>query len=256
MEHLRLVFPNESGEKLVGDLTLPGKTPDLAVVVCHGFLGTRHGGGRAVVLAEFLAQAGYPVFRFDFAGSGESEGSFAEATLTKNVADLRAAVTFLGERGFRRFVILGRSHGGNAALAFAAADLRAVGVVLWSTPRNMATVLRKVMGERAYSRLLQGEEVTWVDSGRKLAKKPGFLADLSRYPMDELVARLSPRPLLIVHGEEDELVPAADARTLFSRAGEPRELVLIPGGDHHLSRHQEAAREATLAWLKRHFPLA
>jgi len=246
--------PSERGERLVGDLDLPpGREPEFVVVVCHGFLGTRRGGGRAVVLGERLAAAGYGVLRFDFAGSGESEGDFASATLTKNAADLKAALDFLAERGYRKFVALGRSFGGNAVLVGAAQDRRIQGVCLWSTPVDMAAVLRVILGEDLYQAMLRGNDVDINDGYRTYVKKAGFLQDLGKYRMQELVASLSPRPVLILHGEADELVPVENARLLFRAAGEPRELFLIPGGNHHLSEHQHQAVEATLEWLRRHF---
>ena len=54
------------------------------------------------------------------------------------------------------------------------------------------------------------------------------------------VAELSPRHLMFVHGEADEVLPAGCSRELFARAGEPKELVLYPGCRHGLDqcRHQ------------------
>lgn len=247
-------FFNAAGERLIGDLHLPsGRTPEYVVVICHGFLGTRHGGGRAVALAEKLASAGYGVLRFDFAGSGESEGDFASATLTKNTSDLRAALDFLTGLGYQKFIALGRSFGGNAVLAGAARDERIIGVCLWSTPLDMVPVLRAIVGEELYQAMLRGETVTFEDGYRRYTKKPDFLRDLANYKMEELVAAVSPRPLLIVHGDADELVPVENARLLFQAAGEPKELSIIPGGNHHLSEHQPQAAEATVRWLKRYF---
>ncbi|NPV29575.1 MAG: alpha/beta hydrolase [Firmicutes bacterium] len=247
-------FLNSEKERLVGDLELPpAGRPEWVIVVCHGFLGTRQGGGRAVVLGERLAGAGYGVLRFDFAGSGESEGDFSSATLTKNAADLRSALDFLESRRFRNFLVLGRSFGGNAALAGAARDHRIRGVCLWSTPLEMLPILRRIIGEELYQALHRGEKITWSDGFRAYSKTGDFIRDLEGYRMQDLVAEISPRPLLIVHGEADELVPVAEAEALFRAAGEPKELFLIPGGDHHLSSHQEQAIRATLTWLRRFF---
>lgn len=80
-----------------------------------------------------------------------------------------------------------------------------------------------------------------------------FLRDLKKYRMPAVAARISPRPLLLVHGTADELVPVDDAQLLFQQAGEPKELVLLPGADHHLSAHQVEAGRATLNWLQQYF---
>lgn len=178
------------------------------MIICHGFLGSRQGGGRAVALASKLAGAGYGSLRFDFAGSGESGGSFAAATLTNNAADLKAALDFLAARGYGRFVALGRSFGGNAVLLAAVGEQRLEGVCLWSAPIDMAPVLRKTLGEQLYQSMLCGEAVNFSDGCRTHTKEAGFLQDLNQYRIQDLAAALSPRPLLIVHGKDDEICPS------------------------------------------------
>jgi len=250
----RVSFLNSEGEKLIGDLDLPAvERPPFMVLVCHGFLGTRHGGGRAVTLARRLATAGFGVFRFDFAGSGESEGDFARTTLTKNVDDLTCALNYLEAQGFQNFLLLGRSFGGNAVLACAARDPRVCGVCLWSSPIDMIPVLKRIIGEEKFRQLEEGKTITWSDGSRTYSKHPAFLEDLRKYQMRDLVARVSPKPLLIVHGEDDQLVPVADACELFQAAGEPKELVVLPGGDHHLKGCLDQAIRVTLHWLQRFF---
>lgn len=250
----QVVFCNQEGEALKGDLHLPsGQLPVPVVVICHGFLGSRRGGGRAVRLADFLSKAGYAVLLFDFAGSGDSEGDFAAATLTKNVGDLRSALNYLEGRGFSNFIVLGRSFGGNAALVAADQDPRVRGVCLWSTPADMGKVLEKILGEQNWRKLQNGEAIVFEDGNRSYRKDAVFLRDLKKYRMPAVAARISPRPLLLVHGTADELVPVDDAQLLFQQAGEPKELVLLPGADHHLSAHQVEAGRATLNWLQQYF---
>ena len=60
-------------------------------------------------------------------------------------------------------------------------------------------------------------------------------------------------PWLIVHGEDDPVVPLAEARALDGAAAEPRELHAVPGGDHTFgARHPFSAMNATQTWLKHH----
>jgi fermentation-respiration switch protein FrsA (DUF1100 family) len=60
-------------------------------------------------------------------------------------------------------------------------------------------------------------------------ESPAALLD---YSPEGLVGRIAGRPVLLVHGEADLLVPADESRSLFARAGEPRRLVLVPGMGH------------------------
>ena len=63
------------------------------------------------------------------------------------------------------------------------------------------------------------------------------------------IGRISPRPLLMIHGEKDDLVPVEHAHRLYERAGEPKELVILPGAGHRL-RLEEKAITTALNWLK------
>ena len=65
----------------------------------------------------------------------------------------------------------------------------------------------------------------------------------------ELVDRISPRPLLVAHGEADEVLPAACSRDIYERAGEPKRLVLYPGCRHGLDQCRETLDRDLLAWL-------
>ena len=64
------------------------------------------------------------------------------------------------------------------------------------------------------------------------------------------IHRISPRPLLIVHGDSDQTVPLSHARELYRKAKEPKEISIIPGAEHKL-RLSEPAMNTALAWLKK-----
>ena len=62
------------------------------------------------------------------------------------------------------------------------------------------------------------------------------------------IDKISPRPLLLIHGKKDDLVPVEHARRLYEKAGEPKELVIIPGAGHRL-RLEYKAVNAALDWF-------
>ena len=64
----------------------------------------------------------------------------------------------------------------------------------------------------------------------------------------DMVGRLAPKPLLLLHGTADRVLSDACSRRLYARAGEPKELVLYPGDDHGLTRHAPQALEKLYAW--------
>ncbi|KUG06948.1 alpha/beta hydrolase [Solirubrum puertoriconensis] len=67
-----------------------------------------------------------------------------------------------------------------------------------------------------------------------------------------LAARLSPKPLLLVHGTDDEILPPACSEDIFARASEPKELLLYPGCGHGLDECCDQVDEDVVAWLTRH----
>src|SRR5262249_23401314 len=67
-------------------------------------------------------------------------------------------------------------------------------------------------------------------------------------PLD-MAWSISPRPLLVVHGSDDERILAADARSLHDRARPPRRYVEVEGANHAFSWHRARLRDLIVGWL-------
>ncbi|HNB53251.1 MAG TPA: hypothetical protein PK530_14975, partial [Anaerolineales bacterium] len=63
------------------------------------------------------------------------------------------------------------------------------------------------------------------------------------------VGKLSPRPLLILHSETDEMVPVEHARLLYAYAEEPKQIVLHPEANHAFIWHRPWLKEQLMNWL-------
>jgi pimeloyl-ACP methyl ester carboxylesterase len=123
------------GRTLRGALHLPEATPAPAIVLCHGFSGTRSEFGYTFVrLANRLAAQGVAVYRFDFAGGGESDGEWAELTVSDQVSQTLAVLEAVGSHPGvdpDRLSLLGMSLGGlTASLAAAKRPVRSL--TLWA----------------------------------------------------------------------------------------------------------------------------
>jgi uncharacterized protein len=113
------------GVKLAGDLMLPADIKPgerrAGIVLCHGYTGVR-----SIYLPEnarVLAEAGYVVLSFDYKGWGDSDGAKTRLAPYSRVADVQAALTFMGARpevDAARLGIYGTSYGG-ATVVFVAA---------------------------------------------------------------------------------------------------------------------------------------
>jgi putative redox protein len=191
-----------------------------------------------------MARRGFAALRFDFTPLG---------TLSSQVGELRAVVDFCRHNLGRRIVLFGRSMGGSASLAVAAADPLIVGLCLWSTPHDLHETFRLSLGE-AYARLADGETLNLADEFGYLRLSPDFLSDFDRFDLLADAGRLAKRPLLVVHGEEDEIVPLRQAGEIIDRAAAPKKLHVIPGGDHRFLIGYHQASGAVLSWLSEAFP--
>lgn len=202
-------------------------TPDtLGVVVAHGLTGSRRRAPLRRAVAALARTAG--VVSFDFRGHGRSTGASTVGHL--EVRDLAAAVDWAYALGHRRVATVGFSMGAAVALRHAAAYRTAAAVAAVSGPSRWY-----YRGTPAMRR------VHWVIStgpgrftGRMLRQTriAGRGWDPEPEPPDLAAARLSPVPLLIVHGDHDPLFPVEHAESLYAAASHPKELWLEAGFGH------------------------
>ncbi|MFQ5846127.1 MAG: alpha/beta hydrolase [Candidatus Methylomirabilales bacterium] len=223
------------GEHLDGVLHLPGPGRWPCVIAAHGLLSTK-ASDKYLLLETQLTQAGFACLRFDFRGCGQSGGTLKDTTVGGRIRDLRAILTHLREHQAleQPFFLVGSSLGGYVALYIAVEAPQVMATALWATPAH----LRDLQGRR--------------DSLMAHGLGAPFFQELSQGTIAEAPA--APPGCLIIHGEQDELVPCHHARTLYERAKEPKALEILPGADHRLTdpEDRERAVQLTIAWFKRY----
>ena len=218
------------------------------VIVCHGFTGSKEGGGRALEMGDALAERGFSTLLFDFAGCGESEGSWADLTLSGQVSDLGAAVRFSREAGFNRIILTGRSFGGSTVLAYAAVDSNIDSVCTWAAVARLEPLFNKFIGDR-----LEGsaeETLTIAGEENPLELKRKFFIDLKKFNITACAAKIAPRSLLVIHGSADEAVNCSDAELIYSSALEPKKLTIIEEANHRFSEHMDQVWTSFFGWLE------
>lgn len=116
----KLTWIDTAWNKLTGILSRPVKNHDMPVViVCHGLASSKDEIPYKVLEPD-LIQNGIAMFRYDFFWHGESEGDFADITLSKAVESIISAHDLLIWKGFSKIALLGQSFGGCAAFNAAA----------------------------------------------------------------------------------------------------------------------------------------
>ncbi len=241
---------NKRGQRLAALLCGKVSPRGVIVIVCHGFTGSKEGGGRALEMGAALAARGFSCLLFDFAGCGESEGLWEEISLSRHMEDLAGVVQWCREAGFSRIILNGRSFGGAAALCCTAMDKRISGVCTWSAPARLPELFCKFAGGAVRGPAEELVQLTGEEGVVSLRK--GFFYDLEEHDIPGCAARIAPRPLLVIHGTDDEVVPPGEARLLVDAAGEPKNLTLVEGADHRFSANMDAVWRSFLTWLERH----
>ena len=232
-----------SGEALVPD------DPSMICVLCHGIPGNAPRDPEDAGYAGFartLADRGFATFWFDFRGVRGAPGEFSIAGWC---ADLEAALDALdadAEIGGIPRVLVGSSAGGAVTIAVGARREDVLAVATFAAPASF-TFGGLVSDPR---KLVQ----TFRNTG--IIHDPAFPPDLDAWwrefaevAPEEVIGKLAPRPVLLAHGDSDEVIPYPHAERLFIAAGEPKELVRIPRGSHQLRRDPRAV-DALCDWLE------
>jgi len=220
------------------------------VILTHGFRGSKEGGGKAVEFAQRLRMLGCLVLIFDFSGVGESEGDFSKITLTRQREELRSALDVLSNLTAKPTIVIGRSFGGATALAAAAVDRRIFGLSLWSTPFDLEATFRNIL-QANFERLQSGETITLMDDKELVfCLRPDFVRDLFNHDLLQIIQQLNECSILIIHGENDQIVAKAQSEQAYFLAREPKRLLILPGADHALVGGHDAAWKATEDWLR------
>lgn len=213
------------------------------VLLFHGFGGTKLEPHRIFLkLSRQLAAAGIAALRFDFSGSGESDGDFEEMTFSSEVREAEAILDYalsLPVTDRQRVGAIGLSLGGGVTAALAGRrpeELRSV--VLWA-PAETGAVVRLFQQQMETGGHYRDERGCYDMGG--LWVNGFFLEDMMKWDLLALAGKF-PGPVLILHGSADETVPVETADK-YHRAfpGDP-ELVIIEGADHTFNRHDWEAQ--------------
>ncbi len=238
-----VVFKNE-GHDIYGVLHLPkgtGLTRHVpAVVLCHGFMGSKVEAHRLFVkFSRLLESYRIASLRFDFRGCGDSGGDYRQFTIMDEVSDALKAIDFLSAQvgvNRERIGLLGFSLGSIVASYAAARHQLVRSLALWAPPVDLLwqqkRLNKQIKMRKSYIR------PRYIDyHGTLVGMK--FIGQLPQIkPLEEVQNFYS--PVFIAHGTKDDTVPLMDSFRLYRALHKnkiPVERFLIKGADHIFSNH-------------------
>jgi dipeptidyl aminopeptidase/acylaminoacyl peptidase len=250
-----VAFSGKGGPDLNGFLARPNFSAASGagrngVVLSHGFPGASQKAGSPSsgfpeLAIRLAAETGAVVLTFDFRGTGLSAGEFSlsgwQSDLAAGISTLRAVP------GIERTWLVGFAAGGTLSICAAGKDVSIAGVAAFSPLSDFAE-----RGGEARRSSAQAKAAAEAARTRGYPPEPGAWARAAKEVRPSLlVANIPPRPLLIVHGANDDVVPITDARELADAADASCELRILAGAGHGLV-HDPRAIALLLGWFDRH----
>lgn len=247
VQQQKVTILNKYGEKLVGLLHETGSKE--IVMLCHGFRSTKEH-NTMVNIASTLENEGISAFRFDFAGNGESEGSFQYGNYWREADDLHAVIQHF--YGANRVVsaILGHSKGGNVVLLYASKyhDIRTV--VNVSGRYDLGRGIEERLGKDFLERVKKDGFIDVIYKGVQYRVTEESLMDRLSTDMHKVCLAIEKEcRVLTVHGSADEIIPMEDALE-FAKIIPNHKLQIIQGADHGYTSHQSELSSIVLNYIK------
>ena len=285
----RVTFVSE-GLKLAGILHVPDgagaageRRPALAVL--HGF-GSNKDGGVALAAARLLVSWGYVALRFDMRGCGESDGLRGRVICQEQVEDARNALSFLSSRPEvdpGRIALVGNSFGAAVAVYTAGVDRRVAACISCGGWGDGESKFRKqhaspeawarftAMLEEGRRRQRAGQslmvpryDIVPIPPALRGNLSPGSIMEfpfevvdsMYTFKANDVVGKIAPRPLLLLHPAHDSVTPTEQSIELFRRAGQPTELHLLADVDHFvLGEGNPRVASLVQGWLDTYLPV-
>jgi pimeloyl-ACP methyl ester carboxylesterase len=278
-----------AGLRLSGTVRLPRDLRSgerrAAFLVLHGF-GSNKNSSNVLQPSKILNDLGYVTLAFDMRGCGESEGEFGRVICLEQVEDTRSAVTFLAKHPAvdpARIGLIGSSFGGAVAVYTGGVDTRVAAVISnggwgdgerkfrgqhktpeeWVRFTNMLKAGREHHAKTGKSLMVPRYEIVPIPphlrhnlASNSIEMFPAETAQsMFDFRADDVIGRIAPRPLLLLHAANDSVTPTEQSIELFERAGQPTELHLISDADHFMfGEGNTRVWDLLRGWLANYFP--
>lgn len=249
------VFENK-GKKIFGVIHLPFVQNPPLVITMHGFASHKIGTGRSyVTLAEALCRSGIACFRFDFRGSGDSEGLISEMTLEDFISDALQMINEMQKEGFSKVGLFGSSLGGTLSILTAARKSAVRALVAWAPVASGELWFKDYLEK--HPEAVPKDPSQTLSNYRGVALHPLFKQQFGSMVAYKTLEEIGDIPFLHFQGEQDEVLSQIHQRMFQKhreRASTPSRFVSYPEVGHWLGHSKVLAEvvEQTVQWFKKY----
>ena len=278
-----------AGLKLSGTVRVPDGVKAgekrSAFLVLHGF-GSNKSSGNVMSPTKVLGELGYVTLGFDMRGCGDSEGEFGRVICLEQVEDTRSALTFLQKHPAvhpDRIAVIGSSFGGAVSVYAGGVDERIAAVISnggWGDGERKFRGQHKSPEEWArFTKMLADGREHRARTGKSLMVPrydivpipPHLRNNLAQnsihefpaetaqsmfdFRADDVVGKIAPRPLLLLHSSVDTVTPTEQSLRMFNLASQPKDLHLFNETTHFMfAASGGRVRPIVKDWLDMYFP--
>lgn len=245
MKTEKVNFKNSRGKNLVGILHTPEKKTDYIVTIAHGFTSNKDR-KRLVDVSNIYAKNNIAYLRFDFCGSGESDRD--EITVENQIDDLKSAIKFVKDKGYKKIGLQGESLGGLVSIFAYNKDICTM--VLWAPVTKPEKVEPSIVQEGASREELEKKGfIVKKKDGREFVIPKKCFEERENFNREELLGKIN-CPVLILHGDMDDAVPLEHSKEAVKILKNSK-LEIIKGGGHKLDNNEKVFY-LSLNWFKKY----
>ncbi|MFH1770143.1 MAG: alpha/beta fold hydrolase [archaeon] len=224
-------FENSKGDKLCGILSNPsGDKKKLVVIVAHGFSSSKESSSYPL-FEELFNKNNISCLRFDFWGHGESDGDFADITVSEAIDDINNAIKYLKNNNYTNIGLVGSSFGGMVSI-LAVANSDDIKILGLRAP--VSDYLAHLLAKHSKTTIEDWKNngfMFWISGhGRKLRLNYSFFEDSKQYDGHKEASKIKV-PTIIVHGAKDISVPLSQSEQT-SKEIKNCKLIVYPKANH------------------------
>lgn len=225
----QVYFKNLSGERLSGYLHKEGKS-NKGILLAHCFTCSKH---IKLIrrMCDYLAGRNFLILRFDFSGNGESEGKFEESTYSKEIGDFNSALKFLLKQNIKGVGSLGHSMG-SAVTILAGTKNPNIKAIVSIAGASSTQSIENIFTKEQLNEIYAKGRCKVSLFGKSFVIKKEFFEDARKYSISSSL-KSSNKPYLVIHGDNDKILPVDNAKRLFFySSAKDKKLDIIKGADH------------------------